>query len=228
MTNLDNKKLEVSIIIPNYNGYELLEKILPLVINTKKYKKNNIGEIVVVDDASTDKSVEFLRNLKEIKLIKHKINRGFAASVNTGVRSVKSELVCLINSDVIPENNFLEKTLKHFEDDKVFGVSLHEEGYGYAAGKFENGFIIHKSLRASKDSKETFWISGGSGIFRRSIWMKLGGFNEKLFKFYWEDIDLSYRALKRDYVLLWEPEAKVFHKHETTIFKTFSKNKLRS
>jgi len=46
MTNLDNKKLEVSIIIPNYNGYELLEKILPLVINTKKYKKNNIGEIV--------------------------------------------------------------------------------------------------------------------------------------------------------------------------------------
>ena len=227
MTNLDNKKLEVSIIIPNYNGYELLEKILPLVINTKKYKKNNIGEIVVVDDASTDKSVEFLRNLKEIKLIKHKINRGFAASVNTGVRSVKSELVCLINSDVIPENNFLEKTLKHFEDDKVFGVSLHEEGYGYAAGKFENGFIIHKSLRASKDSKETFWVSGGSGIFRRSIWMKLGGFNEKLFKFYWEDIDLSYRALKRDYVLLWEPEAKVFHRHETTTSKTFSKKKLR-
>jgi GT2 family glycosyltransferase len=65
---------------------------------------------------------------------------------------------------------------------------------------------------------DTFWVSGGSGVFRRNIWMKLGGMDEKLFTpFYWEDVDLGYRALKRGYGLSWDPDAKVLHLHESTI-----------
>jgi len=69
----------------------------------------------------------------------------------------------------------------------------------------------------------TFWISGGSGAFRKSYWEKLGGLDTMFNPFYWEDVDLSYRALKRGWKLLWEPKAIVEHRHESTInLKYFS------
>ncbi|MFC1625069.1 glycosyltransferase family 2 protein, partial [Patescibacteria group bacterium] len=154
------------------------------------------------------------------RLIKHKKNRGFSCSVNTGVRMSKGNLVVLLNSDVIPEKNFLENTFSHFEDDNVFAVSFHEKGYSWAKGEFKDGFIGHSMGKATKKEHITFWVSGGSGIFRRDLWHKFGGMDEKLLSpFYWEDIDLSYGAQKRGYKVLWEPNSYVTHKHESTISK---------
>jgi GT2 family glycosyltransferase len=213
--------LEVSVVITNYNGKALLEKNLPKVIEASKNKKNKIKEIIVVDDGSEDKSTSFVKKkFPEVRLIKHKINRGFSAAANTGARTATGNLICLINNDVVPEKDFLESVLTHFKDKKVFAVSLHETGYGWAKGKFEEGFIIHEPGKEGRKPHATFWVNGGSGVFRRDIWMKLGGMDEKLLSpFYWEDIDLSYRALKRGYKLLWEPKALVYHEHETTIGK---------
>ncbi len=212
-------KLKVSIVIPNYNGREILEKNLAGVMAAVTDTANNIHETIVVDDASTDDSVAFIKdNYPEIRLIKHRINRGFASSVNTGVRMAKGELVVLLNSDVFPSVRFLASTFRHFENENVFGVSLHEKGYGPARGVFKDGFVGHESIEESNQAKDTFWVSGGSGIFRRNGWIKLGGMDEKLLSpFYWEDLDLCYRAQKRGYVLIWEPKALVTHKHETTI-----------
>jgi len=220
-------KLHVSLIIPNFNGSDLLQKNLPYVLSAVKNEKNNISEVIVVDDASKDDSVKIIKdNFPQVKLIKHKINRGFASSVNTGVRSSKGNLVVLMNTDVKPSKDFLKSVFKHFEKDDVFGVSLHEEGYGWTKPRIENGFIVYKSGRVGKKAKDTFWVSGGSGVFRRDIWIKLGGFDEKLFKFYWEDVDICYRAAKRGLRLIWEPGAKVIHNHESTTGKVFSKKKL--
>jgi len=212
------EKLKISIVIPVWNGRELLEKNFPKVLGAQKNMGNRIEEIVVVDDKSTDDSLTYLEQFSsEIKIIRHKENRGFSAAVNTGVRTAKGELVCLLNQDVSPEEDFLESVVGLFANDKVFGVSLHEEGYGFAVGKFENGFIVHEPRKSDKTS-ETFWVNGGSGVFRRKIWMDLKGMDEELLSpFYWEDIDLCYRALKRGYKLLWEPKAKIIHKHESTI-----------
>ncbi len=212
--------MNVSIVIPNYNGHALLEKNLPSILEAKKYKKNYIEEIVVVDDGSTDDSVEYLKKTfkKQIRVVVHKKNRGFSAAVNTGARSAKSELLCLLNSDVEVEKNFLEFVIPHFKDEKVFAVSLHEKGYGPAVGKFEDGFVGHKGGTEKKTTAPSFWVSGGSGVFHRDIWMKLGGMDEKLYSpYYWEDVDLGYSALKRGYKLLWEPKAFVIHEHEATI-----------
>lgn len=212
--------LKVSVIIPNWNGKFLLEKNLQFVINALKNKRNNIREIIIVDDGSKDDSVSYLRKNfgKDVKLVVHKINRGFASAVNTGARTAKGELLCLLNTDVIPSEDFLEKTVKNFEDEKVFGVSLNEGTYGPSKGKFVNGFIVHEGLKEVNEKHHSFWVSGGSGVFRRSIWMELKGLDESLFApFYWEDVDLSYRAIKRGYRILWEPDAKVEHKHESVI-----------
>jgi GT2 family glycosyltransferase len=216
----------VSIIIPNYNGRDLLEKNIPYVIGALKNKDNHIAEVIVVDDASKDGSVEYLKdNFPEISIIKHRINRGFSTSVNTGARMAKGKLLVLLNNDVTPAENFLKSTIRLFDNSNLFAVSLHEKGYGYAVGKFENGFIVHEPAGEDKGVHETFWASGGSAVFKRSLWMKLGGFDSKLYSpYYWEDLDISYRARKRGYSILWNSESNVVHEHESTTIK-FSKRK---
>lgn len=218
---MDLRKIGVSVVIPNYNGEKLLKKHLPSVIRASKNKKNKIKEIIVVDDASTDYSVEFLKSkYKQVKIIKHKINRGFSSTVNTGARTAQASLICLLNSDVTVYRNFLEFSLPNFSDNKVFAISFHEKGYGWAKGSFVRGFVVHAGAKESKKTKQTFWANGGSSIFRRDVWHQLKGMDEKLLNpFYWEDIDICYRAQKRGYICLWEPKSRVIHKHESTIPK---------
>jgi len=212
--------MKVSIIIPWYNTEWLAQKNLPAVLAAARNSKNNVLEIIIVDDGSSDASASVIKDkFPAIKLIRHKINRGFSASVNTGVRASKGKLICLLNSDVIPQVDFLKPVFIHFENPKVFAVSLNEEGaFGWAKGVFEEGFINHLPGPKSASSHRTFWVSGGSGVFRRKTWMELGGMDEKLLSpFYWEDLDLCYRAAKRGYDLIWEPGAKVVHDHERSM-----------
>ena len=217
--------MKASIIIPNFNGESLLAKNIPYIIRAMDNKGNNISEIIVVDDGSWDGSVKLLKDrFPQIKLIKHKINRGFSAAVNTGVRGSGGELLVLLNSDVVPSEDFLIATLPHFKNPKVFAVSLHEKGYGWARGGFKDGFIKILPGEEGTFFHESFYVSGGSGVFRRSIWMELGGMDEELLSpFYWEDIDLCYRASKRGYTIGWEPESHVVHNHESTISKLSKK-----
>ena len=213
--------MDVSIVIPNYNGEILLYKNLPKVFDAKDNQKNKILEIIVVDDGSNDKSATLVKEkFPEAILIRQKINRGFSSTVNLGVRAAKGQLICLINNDVVPERDFLETVFRHFINEDTFAVSLHEQGYGWAKGEFQEGYIAHSPGKESGSSHATFWVNGGSGVYRKSLWKKLGGMDEKLLSpFYWEDIDLCYRAQKRGLKLFWEPRAHVIHKHETTISK---------
>ncbi len=215
------KDFTVSVIIPNLDGQSLLEKNLPHLLRAKEKSGNNIAEIIVVDDGSDDGSVRLLtKSFPEVKLIKHKVNRGFSSAVNTGVRMAKGNLVLLLNTDVTPSENFLVPVFRHFENSKVFAVSLHEEGFGWAKGSFSAGYIQLAMGDESISPHTSFYVSGGSGVFRRDYWMKLGGMDEKLLSpFYWEDIDLCYRAEKRGYINLWEPGGGVTHEHEATIAK---------
>ncbi len=217
-----SKTLSVSVVIPNWNGQSLLQKNLAAVLASMRYKKNQIGEIIIVDDGSTDDSVKFLKKEygSKIRLIKHTKNRGFASSVNNGVRMAKGQLVCLLNTDVIPSREFLSHALAHFEDKSVFAVGLHEKGAGPAVGFFNNGFIEHKGGKETQNESFSFWASGGSAVFRRSQWMELKGLDEELLTpFYWEDVDLGYRAWKHGYKIVWEPKSMVEHQHESTINK---------
>ena len=217
-----NRKFTVSVVIPNINGKSIMEKNFPVLFKAVNNPVNNIIEVIVVDDGSWDDSVSFISKEYKgrIKLIKHTKNRGFSAAVNTGARATKGDLLLLLNTDVIPQENFLESLLPHFENPKVFAVSTHETGYGGAKGSFTDGYIQLGMSPETKTSHRSFYVSGGSGLFRKSIWQELSGMDEKLLSpFYWEDIDLCYRAAKRGYINLWEPNGKVVHQHESTISK---------
>lgn len=223
---MKKQKLTVSIIIPNFETPELLKKNLPAILAAREYKKNNIIEIIVVDDASLDESVALLKSkFPEIKIVIHKVNKGFSASINSGAKIAKGNLLVLLNTDVIPEKSFLTSAIARFKNENVFGVSLHEKGFGWAKGKFKDGYIVHSPGVEDDRVHNTFWVSGGSGVFRRKTWQKLGGLDEKLLSpFYWEDLDICYRALKRGFSLLWDPKANVVHGHEATMSKLSAKH----
>ena len=213
--------MTVSVVIPNFNGESLLAKNLPSVLAAMANKANEIKEIIVVDDGSWDGSVKLLRTqFQQVKRVVHKVNRGFSAAVNTGVRASKGELIVLLNTDVVPVKDFLVNVIPHFENPNVFSVSVHEAGYGWARGYFADGYVQLGMGTEDKSTHQSFYVSGGSGVFRRKYWVTLGGMDEKLLSpFYWEDIDICYRAAKRGLTNLWEPNSKVVHKHESTISK---------
>jgi GT2 family glycosyltransferase len=220
--------MKISIVIPNYNGEYLLKKNLEKVFKEVNTYEGGKGEIIVVDDGSMDGSVsEILKHKTEnLKLIENKKNLGFAPTVNKGVKAATGEIVILLNTDVYPEDGFLEPLLKHFSDEKVFAVgcldrSVESGGIilrGRGLGEWKRGFLVHR--RGEVDKTNTLWVSGGSGAFRKIIWDRLGGLNELYAPFYWEDIDLSYRALKSGYKVLFEPRSIVVHEHEKGAIKS--------
>lgn len=222
--------MSISIIIPNYNGEEILKKNLPKVLAAvKDYKKGNI-EIIIPDDPSTDNSAEvidsFIKNIKEKhiigKTISNKIKNegGFSKNVNRGVALATGEILILLNSDVAPHKGFLDPLLKHFDDEKVFGVGCMDESIeegkivlrGRGTAAWQRGFLMHSA--APLNQTNTFWVSCGSAAFRKSIWDTIHGLNELYNPFYWEDVDLSYRAVKSGYKVLFEAESRVVHAHE--------------
>lgn len=206
----------ISVIIPNFNGRHLLQKNLPLVL-----KECNGCEIIVVDDGSSDDSVEFIKkNFKKIKLVARTKNGGFVKAINSGVEKAEGEWVLLLNSDVRPRENFLKPLLPHLQDKNLFAVGLEDFSHegekivtrGRGAAEFKKGFVAHRRLSSEKG--ETFWVSGGSGLFNREKFTELGGLDVDYAPFYWEDIDLSYRARKAGYFCFFEPGSKVDHYHE--------------
>lgn len=215
---------QISVIIPNYNGRELIEKNLPNVI-----KNCPDCEIIIVDDGSKDDSTSFIKErFKNVKLIIHKENQGFVSAVNSGVSSAKGKYVLLLNSDVSPRANFLKPLLDNFSSNpNLFAVAIkdvsHEQGKilikGRGGARFEKGFVSHFSM-PTNEKAQTLWVSGGSGLFDRSMFSKLGGFDKAFAPFYWEDIDLSYRARKLGLICLFEPESVVDHYHEKGAIKT--------
>lgn len=224
----------VSIVIPNYNGKKLLQKNLPEVINLKNLNKE-IVEIIVVDDCSTDDSLSYLKTTysDKIKTIKKSSNTGFSDSVNIGIKESKGSLVFLLNTDTRPKLNLLPSLLKYFSKPNTFAVGCLDNSLekgkivkrGRGIGIFKNGFLTHK--RGDLDKNNTLWVSGGSSIYRKSIIVKLGLFDSIFSPFYWEDIDISYRALKSGYDIYFEKTSEVIHEHEEgSITNQYTKDKI--
>lgn len=141
------------------------------------------------------------------------------------------DILLLLNNDVRPHKDFLEPLLSHFSDEKVFAVGCMDESIeegktvlrGRGVGYWHRGFIFHQA--GELDKTNTFWVSGGSGAFRKRVWDRIGGLDVLFNPFYWEDIDLSYRGVKSGYKILFEKKSVVVHEHEEGAIKTKFKQK---
>ena len=225
-----------SVVIPNWNGRDLLEKYLPSVVEALRGDPAN--EIVVVDNGSSDGSAQFLRDhFPSIRVLALDRNLGFGGGSNAGFRAAKNDIVVLLNSDMRVEPDFLAPLLEAFTDENVFSVACQiffsdpnklREETGLTQGWWENGGlrVRHRADANVQIPYPCFYGGGGSCAFDRSKFLELGGFDELLRPFYLEDTDLGYLAWKRGWKVLYQPRSVVYHEHRGTIGKHFSKSRI--
>ena len=208
-------KNTTDIVIPSFNGKYLLEKHLPQVFQNT----DNLHKVIIVDNGSTDGTVDWLeKNYPEVVIIKNESNLGFTKPINQGAAVSKADYLVLLNNDVHPEKGYLKNIFRFFDDEKVFAVSINENDSSWPVVTWDGKIQFTRGEDKSRPYYSA-WASGGSAIFRRSIWDKLGGLNEIYAPFYWEDIDIGFRAWKMGYKIIWDNQSLVFHEHESTAKK---------
>lgn len=232
----------ISIILPNYNGQNLLEKNLPSIIKALNGIKH---EIIVVDDCSSDNSVKFIeQEYPEVIIKRNKSNLGFSATCNVGVHTAKYPILCLSNTDVTFTEDYFINAIPHFNNPEVFAVKGNINNY---TEKFDNTINIEKTsslyfkrgfLRFNQrvdpqpdnftgQINGQFILLGCCFICNKDKMLELAGFDEIYSPFYWEDADLAIRALRKGFKLIYEPKCKVFHETSSTISKYCRNTKRR-
>lgn len=210
---------QVEFVIPNYNGAGLLTRYLPGVVDVASG-----AQVTVVDDASTDGSVEMLRQgFPSVRVIARERNGGFPATVNDGLCAVERDFVVLLNNDVQVTPGFVNAMLPLLEDKSVFAVSprtviprLGDLDEGAKIVFWHHGLMYTDQRQGVDSVAPILCATGCAAVYRRNMLEDLGGFDEVYSPFYWEDVDLGYRAWKRGWKSLYQPESLVYHQHSTT------------
>jgi len=224
------KKYPISIIIPVYKNYQMFFKFLEI---NKKYFEG--CETVIMNDYPQENITRQVKKIyPEAIVVNNKKNRGFAGNVNKGVKLAKKRYVFLMNSDVVLRDESFKNTIIHFKKNKkLFAVGfaqIEKDGriVGANKGYFKDGFInhLHQPTTNHQSPTTNFWAEGGASIFDRKLFLKLGSLDDLFNPFYWEDIDLSYRAWKSGYQIIFDPNILVEHHHESTIGKYFQQQKI--
>jgi GT2 family glycosyltransferase len=232
----------VSIIIPNYNGEHILPAALTSVSEAVQAYPGQ-SEIIVVDDASQDNSIELIaQNFTNIKLVRHAINKGFSEAVHSGVQGAAYPIIILLNSDVYPDRDFIAPLMRWFSLEDTFSVSpliLDPRGnptrVSWNLVKLLRGEIRSSNwelkhaleLIRERQSLKSLFAAGGSAAIRKEMFLQLGGFLSIYRPFYYEDRDLCTRAWKLGWKTYFEPESRVVHDHSRTINRFFTIKKTK-
>jgi len=215
---------DITLIITNWNGSNLLRECLPTVLEAVKYDHDHSYEVMVIDDCSTDNSLEFLeRKFPKVRVEKTPHNLGFQEANNYAVRLTNSKIVMPMNNDIKLDLKALYHLAKAFENTEVFAVSgkifAFDQTtflYGNRGGYFQKGhFYLYE--KPPEDDSQTLFACGGAFMVNRNQYLDLGGFDPMYHPLYYEEIDLSYRALKRGWKVHYEPKSIAYHKVQATI-----------
>lgn len=214
-------KCDVSVIIPNYNGENFIANCLDSLM-VQSFSAFGKLEIIVVDDCSTDTSVEIIKTYQNLRLLENPVNSGFDKSVNQGILASSGKYCLLLNNDVVVDRDFVKYLYLHIDDNpQVFSVSSKMVRY-YERDKLDDTGDFYnllgwgykrgdgQSVNAYNKPTAIFSTCAGAGIYRRSVLAELGLFDEAFFA-YMEDVDISYRGLINGYQNHYEPKAICYH-----------------
>lgn len=220
-------KESVALVLLNWNGLKHLQAYLPQVVEQTK----NQAAIVVIDNGSTDYSIDWIsKHFPAIEVIRNKKNLGFAGGYNEGLKQVKADIYVLMNTDVVPEENYLEPVLnllqkdaeisacqpkikslthpKHFEYAGAAGGFIDPDGYTFCRGRIFD--TIEPDEGQYDDTREIFWASGACLFIRATDFHEAGGFDSDFFA-HMEEIDLCWRLKNTGKKIYYCAESTVYH-----------------
>ena len=224
----------VSIIIPNYNGEDLLYNCINSI-----YKNISIKdfEIIVVDNGSTDNSINRVKsNFQNVEIISSNSNLGYSGGCNLGATHASGKYLLFLNNDTEHSNEWIEKLVYFLDSNsKIAAVqpkilNIHNKKlFDYAGGAggfidkfcfpFVQGRIFHtleEDHNQYNNPSRIFWASGAAFMIRSNIFKTLEGF-DKVYFAYMEEIDLCWRAQAMGYKIYSVPDSFVYHYGKQTI-----------
>lgn len=225
--------MKVSVVILNFNGEDLLQQFLPSVV---KHSHSEDVEVFVVDNCSTDNSLQILEQYPEVKLIALPENYGFAKGYNVALQQIDAKYVVLLNSDVEVSENWLQPMIElletneeiaacqpkilSFKDSRYFeyagacGGFIDRYGYPFCRGRLSK--TTEKDCGQYDNSIPVFWASGACFCIRLSDFKQCGGFDERFFA-HMEEIDLCWRLQLLGKQLFCCPQSVVKHVGAATL-----------
>jgi len=221
-------KVDLSIIIVNWNTRELLKQCLASI--------DYPAEIIVVDNGSTDGSREMISDQwLMVKLIANNKNLGFAKANNQGIKIAKGEFILLLNSDTKIKSNSLKKLITFAKRKKDWGVVgprlLNQDGsiqfscfhFPSIKGAFEQFWLgkigaFEKFAPKGKKETEVEAVAGAAFLIPRKVIARVGLLDERYF-FYFEDLDYCRRVKKAGLKVYYLPEAEIIHFHGSSAQK---------
>lgn len=203
----------VSLYIPCYNGEAFIEACIEGALSQTLQP----DEILVIDDGSTDKSVELASVYGEVRVIRHETNKGLAVARNTAIREAKGELLAALDADCVAKPTWLETLVAIMDaSPKITGCSgmLVENFCDTAADRFRTQHMP-QHWGDTHIVNPTFLL-GANTIFRNAGLRTIGGYDEK-FHTNGEDADICHRLVGNKGILVYEPSAIVFHLRKDTV-----------
>ena len=226
----------IAVIILNWNGEKLLREFLPSVC---RYTPENIADIIVADNGSTDASVPLLKEkFPRVRLLELGKNHGFAEGYNRAIGSLDYPYVVLLNSDVEVSENWLPplyeycethtdvaacqpkirsyRNKEYFEYAGASGGYLDKYGFPFCRGRIFN--TIEKDNGQYDNNTDIFWATGACLFIRTEIYKKAGGLDKEFFA-HMEEIDLCWRLRSRGKSIVCIPQSVVYHVGAATLKK---------
>jgi GT2 family glycosyltransferase len=212
----------VCLAILNYNGRKHLEHLLPAVCAAAKNFPGTCA-VVVLDNQSTGGDVAWIEREFPSVQISVAPKNDFLFSYNWLAQKRTEEILVLLNNDLRVEHNFLAPLVRHFESADVFSVSARSYDWsgmqvtsGPARLEFKNGFYNWTFDTQHQQTCHTLFTSGGFMAVDRDKFVEVGGFNRLFAPAYCEDVDLCFRAWRRGWRCIYEPDSVVWHRHQGT------------
>jgi GT2 family glycosyltransferase len=215
-----------SVVIPNYNGW----RFLPTCLDSLRRQTRQGFEIILVDNASTDGSVDLVaQHYPEVRCLVRESNRSFfSGAVNLGIRNARSEVVFLLNNDTELDERCLEDLLAGLNAHPECGMAaakmrlfdrrhvLHAAGDFYGVDGIPGNRGVWEQDEGQYDGAQfVFAACGGAGAYRKSLFDDIGYFDED-FVGYCEDVDMGWRAQLAGYRCVFVPSAVIYHRLSAT------------
>ncbi len=224
-----------SLIVLNFNQRDLVIDCVASMLRAM----GPDDEVIVVDNGSSDGSTEAVAaafpaaEFPGVRLLALPENR-YIFSLNAGLDVARGRFVAFCNNDMVVDADFVEQALVCFVDGDVFAACARvldrngaEQG-SRTAGYWKHGLLFYDPLPHSESSTTCFFAVGGQSFYRRDLLTAMGSIDELFWPMYHEDIELSYRAWKNGYRIVYAPGSVCHHLGGHTSAKVFTPTQLRS